>query len=70
MSYHMRQKHRCLAKCTRYYGNWYIISGYGLFWFLCARYYVYPPPPPPTLRANSTYVEHTLMYVMELAVEK
>ena len=37
------QKHRRLDERTGYYGNWYIISGYGILWFLCARYDVTPP---------------------------
>ena len=32
-----------MAERTGYYGNWYIISGYGILWFLCARYDVTPP---------------------------
>ena len=33
-SYPTLQKHRCLAECTRYYGNGYIIVRYGILQFL------------------------------------
>ena len=37
------QKHSFVADRVGHYGNQYIISGYRILWFLCARYDVTPP---------------------------